>query len=154
MAAVLANWGGYYSQRVYLTEARRMGLALRPPQVNYALPEFSVRYLDGSPVLFMGLSQVRELTRRTQGRILRYRPSPPSWTSSPASILAPRRLKNLVRIGALEGFGTIPVLLRQLERGGWRGVSCRSLPCKPSGGEDWTLARKPPPRRRFWAPAW
>ncbi len=50
MAAVLANWGGYYSQRVYLTEARRMGLALRPPQVNYALPEFSVRYLDGSPV--------------------------------------------------------------------------------------------------------
>ena len=74
MAAVLANWGGYYSQRVYLTEARRMGLALRPPQVNYALPEFSVRYLDGSPVLFMGLNQVRELTRRTQSRILRYRP--------------------------------------------------------------------------------
>jgi DNA polymerase III alpha subunit len=23
MAAVLANWGGYYSQRVYLSEARR-----------------------------------------------------------------------------------------------------------------------------------
>ena len=26
LAAVLANWGGYYSQRVYLSEARRMGL--------------------------------------------------------------------------------------------------------------------------------
>ena len=27
MAAVLANWGGYYSQRVYLGEARHMGIA-------------------------------------------------------------------------------------------------------------------------------
>ncbi len=35
MAAVLANWGGYYSQRVYLTEARRLGLTVRPPHVNY-----------------------------------------------------------------------------------------------------------------------
>jgi hypothetical protein len=31
MAAVLANWGGYYSQRIYLTEARRLGLKLHTP---------------------------------------------------------------------------------------------------------------------------
>jgi DNA polymerase III alpha subunit len=43
MAAVLANWGGYYGQRVYLTEARRMGLAIHAPQINYAMPEFSAR---------------------------------------------------------------------------------------------------------------
>ncbi len=36
MAAVLANWGGYYSQRVYLREARRLGLAVRPPHVNFS----------------------------------------------------------------------------------------------------------------------
>ena len=36
MAAVLANWGGYYSQRVYLSEARRMGLKVRPPHVNHS----------------------------------------------------------------------------------------------------------------------
>jgi DNA polymerase III alpha subunit len=70
MAAVLANWGGYYGQRVYLTEARRLGLALRPPHINHAWREFSVSYLDGQPVLFMGLDQVRDLTRRTQMRIL------------------------------------------------------------------------------------
>jgi DNA polymerase III alpha subunit len=37
MAAVLANWGGYYSQRVYLGEARRLGLTVRPPHVNYSV---------------------------------------------------------------------------------------------------------------------
>ncbi|MFU8774100.1 MAG: DNA polymerase III subunit alpha, partial [Anaerolineales bacterium] len=36
MAAVLANWGGYYSQRVYLAEARRLGLVVKPPLVQYA----------------------------------------------------------------------------------------------------------------------
>ncbi|MEA3440828.1 MAG: DNA polymerase III subunit alpha, partial [Chloroflexota bacterium] len=70
LAAVLANWGGYYSQRVYLLEARRLGLAIRPPDIQHARREFSVSYLEGQPVLFMGLDQVRDLTRRTQQRIL------------------------------------------------------------------------------------
>ncbi|MDP1624186.1 MAG: DNA polymerase III subunit alpha [bacterium] len=43
MAAVLANWGGYYSQRVYLSEARRLGLKVRPPHVNYSRHQFSVQ---------------------------------------------------------------------------------------------------------------
>ena len=58
MAAVLANWGGYYSQRVYLNEARPLGgtgdristtpwrgisvktckSSLRPPGVTSARP--------------------------------------------------------------------------------------------------------------------
>jgi len=142
MAAVLANWGGYYSQRVYLTEARRMGLALRPPQVNYALPEFSVRYLDGSPVLFMGLNQVRELTRRTQSRILRYRPFTSFMDFLARLDPRPQEAENLVRAGALEGFGAIPALLRQLEHGGWRGGQLPLFALESPGGEDWTLAEK------------
>jgi DNA polymerase III alpha subunit len=142
MAAVLANWGGYYSQRVYLTEARRLGLALRPPQVNYAVPEFSVRYLDGSPVLFMGLNQVRELTRRTQSRILRYRPFTSFIDFLARADPRPQEAENLLRAGALEGFGTIPALLRQLERGGWRGGQLPLLALETPGGEDWTLAEK------------
>jgi error-prone DNA polymerase len=142
MAAVLANWGGYYSQRVYLTEARRLGLVLRPPQVNYALPEFSVRYLEGSPVLFMGLNQVRDLTHRTQSRILRYRP----FTSFMDFLVRldprPQEAENLVRAGALDSFGTIPTLLRQLERGGWRGGQLPLFALESPGGEDWSLVEK------------
>lgn len=77
MAAVLANWGGYYSQRVYLSEARRMGLKVRPPHVNYSLHNFSVQTFSDTNerVLFMGLDQVKELThRRTIQRIMQHAP--------------------------------------------------------------------------------
>jgi DNA polymerase III alpha subunit len=76
MAAVLANWGGYYSQRVYLSEARRIGLTVRPPHVNYSGHNFSVRKLLDSDqrALFMGLDQVKELTQRTIKRIIQFSP--------------------------------------------------------------------------------
>ena len=120
MAAVLANWGGYYRQGVYLTEARRMGLSVRPPDVNFAQREFSLSYINAEPVLFMGLDQVRDLTRRTQKRIIRLRPF-----SSVTDFLIrvdPRSVEaeNLVKVGALAGWGTIPQLLGQLDTGGWQ----------------------------------
>jgi len=120
MAAVLANWGGYYRQSVYLTESRRMGLSVRPPHVNFAQREFSMSYIDSQPVLFMGLDQVRDLTKRTQLRILQLRPfgSFPDFLTR----VDPRRVEaeNLVKVGALQGMGTIPKLLDHLGTGGWR----------------------------------
>jgi DNA polymerase III alpha subunit len=145
MAAVLANWGGYYPQRVYLTEARRLGLALRPPDVEHALPEFSVGYVDGEPVLFMGLNQVRELTRRTMGRILRNRPFR-SLTDFLARVdPQPVEAENLARAGALESFGNPPSLLKQLQTGSWRGgqLPLFGMETEARAGEaDWSLAEK------------
>ena len=145
LAAVLANWGGYYPQRVYLTEARRLGLAIRPPDVNHALPEFSVSYLDGAPVLFMGLNQVRELTRRSMARILRQRPFR-SFTDFLARVdPQPVEAENLARSGALEGFGSAPSVLRQLRAGGWRGGQLPLFGLETVGQaseEDWSLAEK------------
>ncbi|OGO28656.1 MAG: hypothetical protein A2136_07585 [Chloroflexi bacterium RBG_16_54_11] len=142
MAAVLANWGGYYSQRVYLTEARRLGLNLRPPQVNYAEREFSVKVLEGSPVLFMGLDQVRELTQRTQTAILRHRPF-----SSLADFLRrvdprPVEAEYLVRVGALDDIGTIPQLLHQLEHGARQGGQLSLFSFDEHIETDWSLAQK------------
>ncbi len=143
MAAVLANWGGYYSQRVYLMEARRLGLSIKAPHVNYAGREFGVRYLDGKPVLFMGLDQVKGLTRQTQRRILNGRPF-----HSLDDFLArvdPRRAEaeNLARAGALEGFGVIPALLRRISAGGWLGGQLSLFSWgEPQGEADWSLAEK------------
>jgi DNA polymerase III alpha subunit len=147
LAAVLANWGGYYSQRVYLTEARRSGLALQPPHVNYAGREFSVKYPDGQPTLFMGLDQVRDLSRRTQARIVRERPF-----RSLADFLAradprPVEAENLIQAGALEGWGAIPALLRQLRGEVWRGgqlplFDFAALNPADGPGEDWSLVEK------------
>jgi DNA polymerase III alpha subunit len=142
MAAVLANWGGYYSQRVYMTEARRLGLKLRPPQVDHAEREFSVKLLEGQPVLFMGLDQVRDLTQRTQNAILHNRPFR-SFTDFLARVdPRPVEAENLVRAGALEGFGAIPALLHQLEHGGWQGGQLSLFSLGESGQEDWSLAEK------------
>jgi len=142
LAAVLANWGGYYSQRVYLMEARRLGLSLRSPHINHARREFSVSYLEGEPVLFMGLDQVRDLTRRTQKRILRGRPF-----NSLGDFLArvdPRQVEaeRLVKVGALEGFGSIPAVLSEINQGGWSAGQLSLFSMGEGGGDDWTLEEK------------
>lgn len=143
MAAVLANWGGYYGQRVYLTEARRMGLVLRPPDVNHAQPEFCVGALDGEPALFMGLGQVRELTQRTMKRILRERPFRSFEDFLARADPRPVEAVNLVRAGALESLGRTPRLLERLKRGGWQGGQLPLFAFEGEGEEaDWTLAEK------------
>jgi len=152
MAAVLANWGGYYRQSVYLMEARRLGLSLRTPHVNFAQREFGICFIDSEPVLFMGLDQVRELTKRTQLRILRLRPF--SSFSDFLTRVDPRRVEteNLVKSGALGGLGTIPRMLDQLSTGVWRrgqlplfemdSANLSGKSDEATDGYDWSLEEK------------
>ncbi len=148
MAAVLANWGGYYSQRVYLTEARRMGLNIRPPHINHSRAEFSVSWIENRPILYMGLDQVKELTKHTLSNIIRLRPYA-SFIDF-VSRVNPRRqeLENLVKVGAFEGLGTIPDLLRQIDMPAVRAAQLplfagefpQTSPEMYQG--DWSLAEK------------
>jgi DNA polymerase III subunit alpha len=142
VAAVLANWGGYYPQSVYLSEARRLKLAVRPPHVNRSRRQFSVNYPDGEPVLYMGLDQVRALTRRTQERILRYRP----FHTLGEFLLQvdPRRqeIENLIQTSALEGIGTIPDLLKELAGGRPRPGQLSLFASASPSGDDWTVEQK------------
>ncbi len=142
MAAVLANWGGYYGQGVYLTEARRLGLVLRPPNVNYAGDEFSVHYIDNKPVLFMGMNQVLELTFRTRARIQNGRPYASLQDFLVRVDPRPIEAENLIRAGCLEEFGNIPNLLRQLKQGGWRRGQLSLFEREDLEEEDWNLNEK------------
>jgi DNA polymerase III subunit alpha len=142
MAAVLANWGGYYSQRVYLTEARRMGLAIRPPHVNHSRTEFSVSYAEGQPVLYMGLDQVRDLTRRAQERVLRGRPFPSLDDFLTRVDPSRAEAENLIRAGAFEGLGTIPGLLARLKEGPWQLGQMSLFGWEAETGEDWSLSER------------
>jgi DNA polymerase-3 subunit alpha len=131
MAAVLANWGGYYSQRVYLTEARRLRLPICPPHVNFSGPNFIYAQDEhGQKALFMGLDQVRDLTRRTFERIIRGRPYHSLEDFQTRVDPRPQEAVNLARVGALEGFGTIPAVLQGMEGNGFRR---RSGTLKPVG---------------------
>lgn len=138
MAAVLANWGGYYSQRVYLGEARRMGLRVRPPHVNHSGTNFQVH--EGT--LYMGLEQVKELTRRSIERILRL--SPFASLDDFLTRVDPRvqEAGNLAKVGALEGLGSIPSILRRLQSGGWQRDQMSLFGWTDTDEEDWTLEQK------------
>jgi len=142
MVAVLANWGGYYSQGVYLTEARRMGLNLHAPHINHARREFSVSYLNGEPHLYMGLDQVRDLTSRAQERIIRERPFHSLSDFLSRVDPRPQEAETLIKVGALEGFGPIPVLLRNLRADGWQAGQMTLFESPTTGDEDWPLAEK------------
>ena len=146
MAAVLANWGGYYSQRVYLSEARRLGLAVQPPHVNFSENNF-VYASDGQAgkALFMGLDQVRDLTRRTIERVMHGRPFHSLEDFLARADPRPQEAASLARVGALEGFGRIPAILRRVEGGRWQAMqpSLFEFSTQDDYGEkDWTQAQK------------
>jgi DNA polymerase-3 subunit alpha len=142
MAAVLANWGGYYSQRVYLSEARRMVLTVRPPHVNFAERNFLVREMDGQKILFMGLEQVKDLTARTIANITRGQPFHSLENFLSRVDPRPQEAESLARVGALDGMGTIPAILHRLQSGGWQAGQMSLFNWNDAGRGDWTLVQK------------
>jgi len=145
MASVLANWGGYYRQPVYLNEARRLGLKLQAPHINYSQRHFSVSRINQNPVLFMGLDQVHELTRRTQKRTISSRPFKSLGDFLTRVDPRPKEAEHLIRVGAFDGLGKIPELIGAIEHGGWQGgqMSLFSLGSDPAiAGLDWSLEQK------------
>ena len=140
MAAVLGYGGGYYSQRVYLMEARRLALPLHPPHVNHSDAHFKVVYPKGEPNLYMGLGQIRDLTQRTMKAIILNRPY---QTLEDFLIrVDPQRkeARNLVMVGALDGIITIPEGLRRIEHK--RPPGQMQLFGAPDITEDWDEAER------------
>ncbi len=139
MAAVLANGGGYYSQRVYLSEARRLGLKTKPPHINHSQRQFCVTYPKGEPTLYMGLDQVSGLTQHTQQRIFKNRPF--HSLNEFLTKVDPRKteLENLIRSDALQGLGTIPGLLKAVVTGTWKKDQPALFDWNNEKELDWTL---------------
>jgi DNA polymerase III subunit alpha len=140
MSAVLAIGGGYYSQRVYLMEARRLGLQVNPPHVNHSNHHFRVTYPQGQPMLYMGLDQVRDLTQRTIATIIQNRP----FHSLEDFIIRvdpqKKEAQNLIMCGALEGLTTIPQALNRIEHK--RPPGQLGLFSSESYIEDWSIEQK------------
>ncbi len=66
MAAVMSHQGGYYSTFAYLSEARRMGLAILPPDLNAS--EWA--YTGSGTTIRMGLMQIKGLQAAFATRLL------------------------------------------------------------------------------------
>jgi DNA-directed DNA polymerase III PolC len=117
LAARLADRGGFHHPAVYIAEARRLGITVRPPHVNHSDTEFAYCPADPRPVLWMGLGQVRELTHKGIERIVAARAERP-FASLPDLVgrveLRPQEIAHLIQCGALDGLGANrPSLLSQ-----------------------------------------
>jgi error-prone DNA polymerase len=69
MAAVINNQGGYYSTFAYVSEARRLGLTILPPDVQIS----DSRWTGSGRELRVGLLAVRHLSHVTRERLLQER---------------------------------------------------------------------------------
>jgi DNA polymerase-3 subunit alpha len=109
----LAGMGGYHHPAIYIAEALRLGIRVRPPHINHSCRRFTVSYEEGEgkkpiPVLWMGLDQVRDL-RRKSIETIRSQRSGGLYTGLEDLItrvsLQDREVKNLIQCGALDGLG-------------------------------------------------
>jgi len=106
--ARLANWGGFHHPAMYMAEAIRLGLAIRPPHVNGSGREFTLTWEGESAVLWMGLGQVRDLRRSAIRAIVderRQRTFDGLRDLVRRVSLQPREVVHLIRCGALDGLG-------------------------------------------------
>ena len=101
MAAVLTNDGGFYRPGAYIQEARRMGLKILPPYVNYA----RWGYQGAEHSLMVGLMAVKNLGRKTIEKIEEMQPFNDLGDFLARVRPAKDEGEALVSCGALDRFG-------------------------------------------------
>jgi len=143
MAAVISGGGGYYRQYVYINEIRRMGLPIRPPNINLSDRSIKTLYPGGSPTINIGLNQIKGLSTLTQSRILANRPY--KSLDDFLTKVNPKinEATNLIKVGALEDLGIIPEHLNSIKKTGWKKNQPSLFPLSQSKTfEDWDLAKR------------
>jgi error-prone DNA polymerase len=69
MAAVISNGGGYYSTYGYISEARRMGIRILPPDINSS----EIKYTGKEKTIRIGFMQIGELSTDAKDSIIHER---------------------------------------------------------------------------------
>jgi DNA-directed DNA polymerase III PolC len=108
LCARVAEWGGYHHRAVYMAEAVRLGLAVRPPHVNHSRARFTLGWEGEQGVLWMGLGQVRDLRRASVRAIVAEREEQGFDGLRDLLQRVPLQQKevaHLVQCGALDGLG-------------------------------------------------
>jgi DNA polymerase-3 subunit alpha len=123
--ARLMNWGGFHHPAMYMAEAIRLGIAIRPPHVNVSGRRFTLAWEGERPVLWMGLGQVRDLRRSAARAIVgerRKRPFEGVRDLLRRVALQRKEVAHLVQCGALDGLGESRAALlaeaEEIERAG------------------------------------
>ncbi len=113
LCARLQDWGGFHHPAIYIAEALRLGMDVRPPHVNHSRRSFTLAWEGmadeaARPVLWMGLGQVRDLRRRSVRAVLGARRQGPFAGLRDLLQrvpLQPKEITHLIQCGALDGLG-------------------------------------------------
>ena len=135
MAAVISNEGGYYSPFAYLSEARRMGLTVLPPDVNAS----EWQYIGRDRHIRIGLMHLKGIRHDTIDQVLAERTRGGSFRSFAEFLhrvpLDPAQARLLVKAGCCDSIAgelTRPALLwRLLARGAKREEDVQLLETAP-----------------------
>jgi error-prone DNA polymerase len=126
MAAVISNQGGYYATFAYVSEAKRMGLSILPPDVNASDRVYSGKGRE----VRVGLMQLKGLHADSTEALLAARAEGGPFRSfadlRARVALRPSDAELLVKAGALDsiaGGRTRPELLWELYLEGARGTA-------------------------------
>jgi DNA polymerase III subunit alpha len=130
LAAFLASETGYYDRRVYVEEARRLGVPILGPDVNQSARSFGIEWVEraapgsatlgsATPCLRVGLGQVKGLTQGTLEAILERREREGPFLSLPDFLERTRartdETAHLIQCGAFDAFDrTRPEMLWRL----------------------------------------
>jgi DNA-directed DNA polymerase III PolC len=112
LCARLADRGGYHHPAVYMAEAVRLGIRLRPPHIHHSKAKFTLTWQGetglSAACLWMGLDQVRDLRQSTLQRVIEERVLDPfRGVRDFAARVGPqaKELEHLIKCGGLDGMG-------------------------------------------------
>jgi DNA polymerase-3 subunit alpha len=152
--ARLMNWGGFHHPAMYMAEALRLGIAIRPPHVNVSGRRFTLTWENDEATLWMGLGQVRDLRHSAVHAIVEARRRHPFAGLRDVLqrvALQTKEITHLVQCGALDGLGESRVALlteaAEVERAG----SALQMPLFGEGalGRS-TMESESPAQRLAW----
>ncbi|MBW2000473.1 MAG: DNA polymerase III subunit alpha, partial [Deltaproteobacteria bacterium] len=108
MASVISNGGGYYSTFGYLSEARRMGLQILPPDINRS----EIKYTGRDKQIRVGLMQLKDMSREAREAIIHERErrgpfrSLEEFLSRMASHIRLQDVRVLIKAGCFDGIAS------------------------------------------------
>jgi DNA-directed DNA polymerase III PolC len=108
LCARLAERGGFHHPAIYIAEAARLGLTVRPPHVNHSDRQFTLGWEGDQGVLWMGLGQIRDLRRASVRSIVAERSRQPFSGLRDLLERVPlvqKETVHLIQCGALDGLG-------------------------------------------------
>jgi DNA polymerase III alpha subunit len=119
LTAFLNSDTGYFASRVYVEEARRLGVPILGPDINKSAPEFTIEWSEHTPCLRVGLARVRGLSEATLASIVRARDEHGPYLSLPDFLertgAHTDEAEHLIGCGAFDAFDrTRPELMWRL----------------------------------------